>query len=207
MAGAGENRPPGARTVTAMNSPKSAPWTRFVALLRGINVGGHKPVSMSDLRDFMTALGLGDVRSLLQSGNLLFSRGRCPAADLEVLLEAEAQKRLGLACDFFVRSGREWDELVADNPFPDEAARDPGHLVAVCLKDAPPEEVVGALRKAIAGKEAVAAVGRILYVVYPEGIGRSKLTHALIEKKLATRGTGRNWNTVLKLAAACGESQ
>ena len=75
----------------------------------------------------------------------------------------------------------------------------------MCLKAAPPPEAVAALQGSIAGRELVRAVGRQAYVVYPDGIGRSRLTNAVIEKRLGTRGTGRNWNTVLKLAALAVE--
>ena len=72
------------------------------------------------------------------------------------------------------------------------------------LKAAPGEAELAALKSAIPGRERIEAHGRDLYIVYPDGIGRSKLTLALIERKLATRGTGRNWNTVLKLQALAG---
>jgi uncharacterized protein (DUF1697 family) len=73
------------------------------------------------------------------------------------------------------------------------------------LKEAPDSAAVTALQKAIVGREVVRAIGRHAYVVYPDGIGRSKLTSAIVEKKLGTRGTGRNWNTVLKLQALANE--
>ena len=100
----------------------------------------------------------------------------------------------------------EWDEIVAGNPFRAEAARDPGHLVAMILKTAPVAAKVTALQAAAkAGPERVRASGAHLYIVYPEGIGRSKLTNVAIEKALAVRGTARNWNTVLKLQRAAQE--
>ena len=120
-------------------------------------------------------------------------------ADQEELV-TEAAKRLGLQTDFFVRSAKEWKGVVADNPFSKEAARDPGHLVVMALKDAPKDADVKALQAAITGREVVRAGGKHLYIVYPDGIGRSRLTNAVIDKQLGTRGTGRNWNTVLKLA-------
>jgi uncharacterized protein (DUF1697 family) len=175
--------------------------TIYVALLRGINVGGHKQVSMADLRDFLRQLGLTEVRSLLQSGNLVFRSAARTGAHLERLLEAEAGKRLDLQTDFFVRTAEEWKAVVAHNPFRKEAERDPGHLVVMFLKDAPDVKDVEALQAAITGSEVVRAQGRHAYIVYPSGIGRSRLTNTLIEKKLGTRGTGRNWNTVLKLGA------
>lgn len=177
----------------------------YIALLRGINVGGHNQVAMADLRDLLTQLGLVDARSLLQSGNLVFGANGRAAAQLERLLEAEAAKRLGLETDFFVRTAQEWNSVVAHNPFPKEAARDPGHLVTMFLKDAPTTAKVKALQAAITGPEVVGAAGKQLYIVYKDGIGRSRLTNAVIDKQLGTRGTGRNWNTVLKLAAVAGE--
>jgi uncharacterized protein (DUF1697 family) len=111
---------------------------------------------------------------------------------------------MALETDFFVRSAAEWKELVASNPFPRQAKADPAHLLVMFLKEAPAAEAVHALQAAVAGRELVRAVGKQAYIVYPDGIGRSRLTGALVEKKLATRGTGRNWNTVLKLAALAG---
>lgn len=101
-----------------------------------------------------------------------------------------------------MRTAAEWRELVAANPFPAEARDDPGHLLAMVLKDAPPVAALAALRGAIVGRERVELAGRTAYLVYPDGVGRSRLTAALVEKKLGTRGTARNWNTVLKLQAA-----
>ncbi len=178
--------------------------TTHIALLRGVNVGGHKKVAMSDLRDFITELGFDDVRSLIQSGNLVFQGGARTGADLERMLEVEAERLLDLRTMFFVRTAEEWKAIIALNPFSDAAENDPGHLVVMCLKDAPNVDAVKALQDAIKGPEIVRAEGRHLYIVYPAGIGRSKLTIKLIEAKLGTQGTGRNWNTVLKLAALMG---
>ena len=178
--------------------------TTCVALLRGINVGGRKQVAMADLRDVLTRLGFGDARSLLQSGNLVFRSAERAGAPLERLLETEVERRLALKTEIFVRTSTEWGDVIAANPFPEEADRDPGHLVVMFLKDRPGAREVEALRGAVTGREIVRAEGRHAYIVYPDGIGRSRLTNALIEKKLGTRGTGRNWNTVLKLGALAG---
>ena len=153
---------------------------------------------MPELRELLGRLGFEDVRTLLNTGNVVFLSEQRPV-EVEVLLEAEAAGQLDLRTDFMVRSAEEWADVVAHNPFPDEARNDPSHLVVMFLKSAPEASAVEALRTAIAGREVVRARGRQLYVTYPDGIGRSKLTNAVIEKKLATRGTGRNWNTVLKL--------
>ena len=175
--------------------------TFHLALLRAVNVAGYQRVAMADLRDLLTRLGFADARSLLASGNLVFRCKEQPTAQLERLLEAEAAKRLGLETDFFVRTAKEWHAIVAGNPFPKEAKRDPGHLVVMALKDAPKAAGIKALEAAITGPETLHVIGREAYIVYPAGIAHSRLTNALIEKKLGTRSTGRNWNTVLKLEA------
>ncbi|MFZ0679774.1 DUF1697 domain-containing protein [Candidatus Binatus sp.] len=176
-----------------------------IALLRGVNVGGHQAVAMSELRNLATEFGFGGARSILQSGNLIFRCDARTGVDLENLLEREAEKRLGFHADFFIRSAKEWREVVARNPFRKDAERDPSHLVVMFLKSAVNTKNVKVLQAAIAGSEIVRADGRHLYIVYPDGIGRSRLTNALIEKKLGIRGTARNWNTVLKLAALADE--
>jgi uncharacterized protein (DUF1697 family) len=157
---------------------------------------------MADLRDLVTQLGFADAQSLLQSGNLAFrSNRRTSAAQLERQLETEAAKRLSLETDFFVRTAADLKAVIARNPFGKAARDDPSHLVVMFLKDAPAAKGVRALQAAIAGPEVVRAHGRHAYIVYPDGIGRSRVTNVLIERHLGTRGTGRNWNTVLKLHA------
>src|SRR6187397_466905 len=158
--------------------------TMHVALLRAINVAGRNMVAMADLREMLDELGFTDVKSLLQSGNLVFRRDRRSDDSLERRLETETAKRLKVTCDYFVRTANEWAKVVAQNPFPDEAERDPGHLVVMFLKAAASPKAVKALEAAIKGPETVRAKGKQLYIVYPDGIGRSKLTNALIEKHL-----------------------
>jgi uncharacterized protein (DUF1697 family) len=175
-----------------------------IALLRAVNVAGNNKIAMADLKAMMAELGF-EARTLLQSGNIVLKDAKFGGERLERLLEAESAKRLGLKTDFFTRSADEWNELIKENPFAKEAKDDPGHLLVLPLKTAPKAGAVEALQRAIRGRETVAAKGRQLYAVYPDGIGRSKLTIGMIEKALGTRTTGRNWNTVLKLAAAAAD--
>jgi uncharacterized protein (DUF1697 family) len=177
----------------------------YVALLRAVNVAGHGSVSMASLRETVGGLGFTHVQTVLQSGNLVLGRHRRQPAAIERTLERAIQSELGVAADCFVRTGAEWTALVADNPFPEAAVRTPGRLVLMCLKTAPAATEVAALRAAVRGPEVVRANGRHLYLIYPDGMGRSRLTGTLIERVLDTRGTARNWNTVLKLAALVGK--
>jgi uncharacterized protein (DUF1697 family) len=170
-----------------------------VALLRAVNVGGRS-LAMADLRAVAEGLGYGGVKTLLQSGNLVFdAKGK--AAALEKSLEAALKKEVGLEADFMVRTARELEAVIAANPFPAEAKSDPAHLVVMFLKDRATAKAVDAVREAVKGREVVQHNGRELYITYSDGIGTSKLTGAIIEKKLGVRGTARNWNTVMKLAA------
>ncbi len=153
---------------------------------------------MTDLRNFLSQVGLDDVRSLLQSGNLIFSSKVRTGAELERFLETEAAERLTLEVDFFVRTPEEWKTIIRQNPFRKEAERDPGLLVVLFLKSAAEAEDIVALQADIKGPETVKAKGRHAYIFYPNGQGRSKLTHSMLEKRLG-RSTARNWNTVLKL--------
>jgi uncharacterized protein (DUF1697 family) len=177
----------------------------YIALFRGINVGGRAQVSMAGLRDVAASAGCTDARILMQSGNLVCRSGVRTSTALERRLEAEAKARLGPRPDVFVRSAAEWKEVVAANPFREEALRDPGHLLVMFLKMPVVPANVATLQSAITGREVVRARGRQAYIVYPDGIGRSRLTGALVEKTLGTRATGRNWNTVLKVAAVAAE--
>ena len=179
---------------------------KHIALLRAVNLPGHNKIGMADLKAFVIGLGFTDAQTLLQSGNIVFSGGTRTTTSLEQTLERAAAKQLGLETDFIVRTAKEWQAIIDANPFPREAKDDPSHLLAVILKDEVSAANVTALQKAIVGREVVRAKGRCLYVVFPDGIGRSKLTTAMTEKKLGTRGTARNWNTVLKLRALAQSS-
>ena len=177
--------------------------TTLIALLRGINVGGNKMVAMSDLRALVTKLGFCDVTTLLQSGNVVFRGSPKAPAKLETQLEAEIQKRLGLAVECHVRTADEWRGVIDGNPFRAEAKTDPSHLLVSCFKGPLDPANVKALRAAITGPEVLHADGRHLYMVFPDGIGNSKV-RGIIDRKLGALGTARNWNTVQKLAALCG---
>jgi len=179
---------------------KSKPATaHFVGLLRGINVGGNKAVSMAALRELMEGMGFCDVKTLLQSGNVVFSDATQAAEKLERQVETALTKKLAVEADVLIRTADDWSKLIDANPFQAMAESDPSHLVLVCLKSSPTSDAVQALRAAIKGREEIQVIGRELYVTYVEGIGTSKLTNTVIEKHLRIRGTGRNWNTVLKI--------
>ena len=171
-----------------------------IAFLRAVNVGGNARLPMADLRALAEGLKLRKVSTLLQSGNLVFEASAKPAAT-ERLLEAACAKTFGLETGIFVRTLSEIEEVIACNPFVKEAKNDPGHLVVLVTRDTPDAASLRALQAAIKGREVVRGGVRHAYITYPDGIGASKLSLAMIERRLGTTGTMRNWNTILKLAA------
>jgi uncharacterized protein (DUF1697 family) len=171
-----------------------------IALLRGVNVGGNRMVKMADLRKFLVDIGLKERETLLQSGNLVFSDPARTGDELELLLHEEAKKRLALETEFFVRSVKQWADVIAANPFPREAEDDPSRLIVTFLKSAPSQKEVDAVQAAITGPERIKALGNQLYIFYPLGQGVSMIARTPGWKQLAGAGTARNWNTIQKLA-------
>ena len=173
----------------------------YIALLRGINVGGNKKIAMADLRALLEQLGLDDVKTLLNSGNVVFSAPKRATASLERELQLATADALGVETEYIVRTAAEWSDIIERNPFPKDTARDPSHCIVMTCRDKLDQKRVAELRDAAASSEVMEASGRELYLVYGDGIGTSKLTNVMIERKLGTIGTARNWNTVLKIAA------
>jgi uncharacterized protein (DUF1697 family) len=173
-----------------------------LALLRAVNVGGHGKVSMAELRRTLERRGFADVRTLLQTGNVILRASPGDGRTLQRRLETELEADLGLKTDVFVRSATELAEVIAQNPFPDQAADDPSHLLVVFSNNPPSAAALADLRSSITGRERVHAVGRHLYITYPDGIGRSRLRSEPRNADRGARGTARNWNTILMLAAA-----
>lgn len=168
----------------------------YIALLRGVNVGGHRKVSMAELKTTLEGLGYGHVRTLIASGNLVLDASAATPAALEQQLEVDLARALDLRTDVLVRDPDEWDAIVAANPLPQQAESDPSHLLVTLFKQAPSAAALDALLAAHQGPEVVRVHDRQAYVYYPQGAGQSKLNLG----KLGV-GTARNWNTMLKLRA------
>jgi uncharacterized protein (DUF1697 family) len=175
---------------------------RYLALLRGVNVGGKK-LAMSDLRDVAEQLGYTSVSTYIQSGNLLFSSEHSDQPALARALEQGIAGRVGLQCDVVVLTGPDLSRVIADNPFPDEP--NPRALHAVLHQDEVGADgqarLAAALERASAKgcQDEAGVAGRAIYLHTPDGIGRSDLAVQLGRTHKA--GTARNWATVTKLMA------
>jgi uncharacterized protein (DUF1697 family) len=174
--------------------------TLRVALLRGVNVGGAKKVAMAELKAMFEALGFTDVKTLLQSGNAVFRAGDETEVALEAHLEAETEKRLGLRTSYLVRDARQWRAVIDACPFPKEAQAEPSRTLVTVGRTAMPAEALDAVRAVMKTHEKLEAVERQVYAYFGEGMGQSKAAEVLNRKAVKAVATGRNWNTVLKIA-------
>jgi uncharacterized protein (DUF1697 family) len=172
--------------------------TTFVALFRGINVGG-RTIPMKELKELHEALGLKDVITYIQSGNVVFSSNEVDVAQLTQQIEDSFAERFGFRSKVMLRSEEEFSEIIAHNPFQDQPEKESKWVVVVFLTAHPQSADLEDLQKKYSGPEEYYLIGQELYIYYANGIGRSKLTNALLEKTLKTAGTARNWNTVLQL--------
>ncbi|GIG89143.1 DUF1697 domain-containing protein [Plantactinospora endophytica] len=181
--------------------------TRYAALLRGVNVGPGNRIGMADLRRIVTALGHDDVRTYLQSGNVVF--GAADGADPERLggdVRAAIADELGLDVPVLVRSGAELTALAGANPYA-KAQPDEVKLLVAFLAELPDPDRAAELT--VPGTDTAeftfAGTGRDIYLHYPDGYGRTKFSNAYLEKRLAVASTTRNWRTVQALADLTSE--
>ena len=179
--------------------------TAYVALLRGINVGGRQKVAMSGLRALLESLGHEGVRTYLQSGDSVFTSPRGKPEQLAREIEEAIARDLTLDVRVLVRTCDELAATVAANPFP-EAVAEPSRLLVVFLSADPPADRLAALDSARFAPDEFRVGDRVIYARYPEGMGRSKLAGELTDRRLGVVATARNWSTVTKLLELASES-
>ena len=183
--------------------------TVYVSLLRAANVGGTGLIKMDALRDVYESLGLGDVRTLLQSGNVLFCSRLTDRRGLVKRIVQEIERRLDVQVEVILRTLEELASIVDRGPELSPRA-DKSKLLVMFLSAVPSAAAQEALKKWHKSKELKELLeirGPEIYLYYPDGVGRSKLTGGVIENKLDTAGTARNWNTLVKLVEAGRELQ
>ncbi|MDI1327770.1 MAG: DUF1697 domain-containing protein [Brevundimonas sp.] len=175
--------------------------THRIILFRGMNTGGVR-APVGEQRAMAEAMGLKNPRTLQASGNLVVESGKAAAA-LEADIEAAMDETFGLKVAAMVRTPEQWARLIAANPFPAEAKAHPARVLAMVMKDGIRDGALEACRALAEGGEAVEAVDGVLYFWFPDGQGQSAIFRKATPRMLGM-GTGRNWNTVLKLADMVG---
>jgi uncharacterized protein (DUF1697 family) len=167
-----------------------------VALLRGINVGGHRRVPMADLRELAGEIGLVNARTYVASGNLVFE-STIAMAQVEPLLERAIERRFGFAVDVVVRDATQWGSLVVANPFLKAAEAEPKSVWLFLSKQPPQDSAADELRRAGQGIEIEQAGGGI-WVHWTAGVSMSVLKIAW-DRLIGSPATSRNWRTVLTI--------
>lgn len=171
----------------------------WIALLRGINVGGHNKIAMAELRARCVEAGWQNVESYIQSGNLVFSADS-RAVDVETRLEQLIARHFNLEIPVIVRSAAQWADYFDDNPFP-AASRETPNLVMLGLsKSSPPPGAADDLQERARDGERVQMVRDALWIHFPAGSARSKLSPTVLDRAVGSPVTSRNWRTVQKLA-------
>jgi len=171
----------------------------IVSLLRGINLASHNRVKMDALRALYESLGLRDVQTYVQSGNVVFKTTERDLAKLSGRIEEAIERGFGFRPGVIVRTTAELRDAIARNPFAARRGIEPGKLLVTFLAGDPAPEARERLLQIDTAPEEMRMDGRELYIYYPNGMGRPKVAWAQLEKTLKTPGTGRNWNTVTKL--------
>jgi uncharacterized protein (DUF1697 family) len=170
--------------------------TSYIALLRGVNVGGNRKLPMAELKASLTQLGYVNVRTLLASGNIVFDAPKTAAAKLEAKMEADLKSAAGVTTDVIIRDPKEWAAILAANPFPKDAETRPNRLLVMVMKTKADKTAAQAYLASYTGEEKIEFVGRDVFIVFTDGMADSRL--AL--QKFGV-GTARNWNTMQKLDA------
>jgi len=172
---------------------------KYVALLRGINVTGKNMIAMNELRALAESIGLLQVRTYLQSGNLLFESALRPQK-LEQDLETTVAQQFGVLVPVIVRSRTQWLKYALSSPYKDAESARPNMLLLGLCKDVVPDNVVSALTARGQQGERVSHFKDGLWLDFPAGSGRSKITPALLDRVCGAPVTTRNFNTVVKIA-------
>lgn len=172
--------------------------TTFIALLRGINVVGNNKLPMKDLSALLTGMGLREVRTYIQSGNVVFRCDVKNRATLAAQISAAIKAQHGFAPQVLLLDAAELRKAIAGNPYP-EAATNPKSLHLFFLAEVPQHADLQALEKLKSDSERYTLADKVFYLHTPEGFGISRLA-ARVEKLLGVAASARNWNTVCKLA-------
>jgi len=171
----------------------------FISMLRGVNVGGHNLVKMDALRALYQSLKLRDPQTYVQSGNILFHTDERDTEALAARIQKGIERKHGFRPSVMLRTAADLRAVIAANPFAKRKGIDPRSLLVYFLTHDPGREVRKNVLAIKIDPEELHMLGRELYIYFPNGMGRPKLSWAVLDRTLGAPGTGRNWNSVMKL--------
>ena len=168
----------------------------YIALLRGINVGGHKKVPMAELRGLLTKSGLKNVLTYIQSGNVIFQSSEANKGKLKAIINKTITARFGFDIPVLVKSKEEIKAILDNCPFPEEKK---GVSYFIMLSEIPEKDLIDETSKQIFPEEEFIITKNCIYIFYALGAGKAKLGVNWFEKKLKVKATARNYRTMAKL--------
>ena len=171
----------------------------IISMLRGVNVGGHNKIKMDALRALYESLGLRDPQTYVQSGNVVFRTDKRDLTALARRIEDAIEKSFGFRPAVILRTAAEVRDALAKNPFAKRNGVEPSKLLVYFLPTDPGARIRDQVLKLKTEPEELRLDGRELYIYFPNGMARPKMSWAVLERTLTVRGTGRNWNSVTKL--------
>ncbi len=171
----------------------------IISMLRGVNVGAHNRIKMDALRAVYESLGLRDPQTYVQSGNVVFRTDKRDLVALAKRIEDAIERSFGFHPAVILRTSSELRDVIARNPFAGQSGIEPSRLLVYFLTSDPGAETRDKVLSLKTEPEELRMDGRELYIYFPSGMARPKLSWAVIEKTLKVPGTGRNWNSVTKL--------
>jgi uncharacterized protein (DUF1697 family) len=180
--------------------------TVYIALLRGINIGPHKRIKMERLRASFEELGLAQVKTYIQSGNVVFKGGKASATRLCQKIEERLQGDFGFSVSVLLRTREEMERVVRGNPLLREKDVDPAKLHVAFLSEAPAGPALTKLQGLTVLPDRARSLGQELYLYFPNGVSGSSLWKHPLDRVLGVTATMRNWNTVNALCALSKES-
>ena len=172
---------------------------KYIALLRGINVGRHKRIKMADLIKTFESIGFENVKTYLQSGNIIFEYNTVDEAKIAEEIKAKISEAFEFSVNVIIRTDDELENIVDNNPFVGKNGIALDKLHVTFLADIPDPEIISNLDINKDETERFEVINREVYLYCPNGYGRTKLTNDVFEKKLNTAATTRNWKTTNRL--------
>ena len=175
----------------------------YVALLRGINLGGHKKIKMEELRASLTAMGFAEVKTYIQSGNVVFKAAKISDKALSKKIEATILSKFGHSVSVIIRTAEEIEQVIANNPFLKQPDIDHTKLHVMFLREPPAQSALKQLETFVLKPDQFRSLGKELYFYLPNGVAESAVMKKPIDRVLAIPTTMRNWRTVNTIQQMC----
>ena len=172
---------------------------RYISLLRGINVGGHKKIKMLDLKALYLSLNFTEVITYIQSGNVIFTTPLLDEEKISTLIADAIQKRYGFDVPIIIRTAEVWEKVISRYPFSVDPIENATTVCLILLSKEPNIEDVTTLQSFVMPPDQLHVEKNNIYLSTPNGYGKTKLSNNFIEKKLEVKATTRNWKSILKI--------